>query len=1145
MKKNSTNGIDRYWYVLRKALFAMKLTTFIFLISTLSLLAGQSYSQETRISLNMKNVQIKDVLLKIENSSEFFFIYNNQLIDVDRNVSINVSNEKISDVLHDVFQDQQVDFQLTDRKIVIVPISTSERQAQSKVTGRVTDSSKGSLPGVSVVIKGTTNGTITDFDGNYSLNNVPANATLQFSFVGMKMQEVVVGSQSNINVSLIEESIGIEEVVAVGYGSQSKTRTATAISNIKTEKIKGLPVTNASQALVGQIAGVRLQQMSGEPGAAPVIRIRGNGSLTSSNSPLYVIDGFPTDDASLFNSINPNDIASIDVLKDAASAAIYGSRAGNGVILVTTKKGEYGKARFTANLTTGFEQVSKRYDMAGPELFVEVAKEAYTNQGKPIPAILNDPSQWKITDWQDVIFRNAPFQNYQLGASGGTDKFKFNISAGYLDQQGIIINSFMRRYSLRAAFDAKLAEKVKVGVTFAPSYEYSRAQNTKGGNTSTGTDGILADALTMPPILPVRRDNGDYFVIVQDPVLKSVFNDQLSNVLNKLDANEDYTKAFRQVANAFISVEPINGLVLQTTINTGIVTSQREMYREAFLARGNGNTGNISTPNLAQITAQRTNATNVNWYWSNTATYTKTFKNKHDITALVGYDLSNQYNYFLQADPRTDKDNPVAFTNTTIKNIQGATLTTATTGKDEYVFDAVFSRLNYSFDRKYLISASVRRDRSSRFGPNSRAGIFPSFAAAWNVSEEGFMHGLESLSYLKVRTSYGETGNDRLTGSYPWIATLTKNYTDFGVGATDARALSYGPSGFSNPDLGWEKNKQTDIGIDLGLFKDRIGFALDWYERNSNTILSSSIPAINGKATTAIQNVGNVRNRGVEISLNTKNMTGALKWNTDFNISFNRNKITELSEGMTRFGSGNVYIRNYLGRPMGDIYAYIVEGTFNTPEDLVKYPKYGTEDVGDLRYRDVSGPEGKPDGKITADDMTRVGNYQPNFVYGLTNTLSYKNFDFSLLLDGSYGGQIVNSWELGLALNRYLENTVTRVAENRWRSAENPGNGYSHKAGTNNLSSDIISSTRYVFDSDYLRIRNITLGYSLPNALSHRLMVESLRVYFTVENLYTFTNYPGWNPEGSTNGDSATSNGQDTGAYPLSRNFSFGLNLSF
>lgn len=1151
MKKNELAHFQ-YLGMRRKVLLTMKITLMLIMTCFLQV-SATVYSQTTKFSFNLKNEKVEDVLRKIENTSEFRFFYQREQVNVRHKVSFSAQDESVEEILLLLFQGQEVVFDVReDNLILIKPLNilsdnspgTNLSQQQNSIKGKVTDERGQSVPGVSVVVKGTTIGVITDNSGNYSID-VPGNATLEFSFVGMKRQEIAVNNRTNIDVLLAEEPIGIDEVVAIGYGTQSKRSVTTAISTITNDKIASIPVSNASQAMVGQIAGLQLKQNSGQPGVAPSIRIRGNGSITSGNSPLYVIDGFPLSDASQFNSISPNDIESIDVLKDAASAAIYGSRAGNGVIMVTTKKGKVGKTKFSFDASFGFDELSKKMDVLGPEEFADMAIESLVNQNKPIPEYFTNQSLWTRTDWQDVIFRTAPVQTYQLAANGGNEKVKFNVSLSYLDQQGILENSYMKRFNLSAGFDAKLNQYLSVGANVLPSYTEERIQNPAGPNTSSDVIGIIAEALSLAPILPVWKENGDYYVVFQDPVAKTIFNDQITNPLNKLDANKDYFKTFRQTANTYIELQPVKGLKIKSTLNLAVTSRKRNFYVEAFLAKGGTNTGNISTPNLAQVRAERSNATSLSWYLSNTATYDYSLNDVHFFTALVGYDVSQQDNFSVGISPRTDKDNLIAFDNTTIQNVQGAILTTGTSGQDKYAFDAFFGRLNYSYKNKYLFSASIRRDRSSRFGPDNRVGIFPSISAAWNISDEDFFKNQNIMSAFKIRASYGQTGNDQLGGNYPWVSTMTKNNYVFGANGSDVRVLSYAPGGFSNPYLGWEKNKQSDIGLDMGLLKGRINMTIDGYVRNSNTILSASIPIVNGKSATVIQNIGNVKNRGTEFTIDTKNMVGAFKWETNFNISRNRNEITELGLGQNQLGNATAgtfwanVIRNYVGRPMGDLYMYVVEGTFNNADDLAKYAKNGTQGIGDLRFEDVN-----DDKKITTDDMKLVGNYQPDFVYGVNNEFSYKGFDLGILLDGSHGGEIINAIGRPINLGRQLENAQS-TALGRWKSESDPGSGLFHRAGTPNLGSNIGPNTRFLYDASFLRIRNITLGYSFSDKNIKRLGLQRARLYVTTQNLYTFTEFPGYSPEGNYTGDNATVNGVDQGSYPQARNFSFGMNISF
>jgi TonB-linked SusC/RagA family outer membrane protein len=1140
--------------LVNNVMLVMKCSILFYIFSSIlfnAALANNAYSQllEKKITVNLNNVSFDEALNELSSTTKIKFVFAGK-INTGQKVKLVARNQKARAILTDLLKPFHLIYEVVDSSVVIRYDVTGVRITpqlpgvlqQQTVRGNVKDDQNIPLPGVVVMLKGTTTATSTDSNGNFSLTVPDNNGTLVFRSIGYATQEIGLNGRAVVNVSLIPELKSLNEVVVIGYGTQSKKDVTTAISTLKGEKIADLPVTNPTQALVGQVSGVYLQQGSGAPGEAPYVRIRGNGSITSGNGPLYVIDGYPTNDASLMNALSPQDIESMDILKDAASAAIYGSRAGNGVILVTTKKGKAGKTRFSFDATTGFENVMHKYELMNAQEFVEMAKEGLTYQNKPIPAFLNQPERWANTDWQDVIFRTAPFKTYQVGASGGTDKVQYSVSGAYTDQQGTLKNTFLKRYNVRGSLDAKLTDNLKVGFNVQPSFTQTRVQQTTGGNTSTGVDGILAEALTMPPILPVWRPNGDYFVITQDAEMKTIFNDELSNPLVKLDANKDYFNTFRQTGNVYTEYTPIKGLTISTKLNVGIVSEKEEYYVEAFLARGNGNTGNISTPNLAQIKARRKNTTNVNWYWSNTATYDFKIKEDHRFTALVGYDAARQNDFYLTLEPRTDKDNPVAFVNQNVKNVQGAILNKGTSEKTEYVFDAVFGRVNYNYKSKYLLSGSIRRDRSSRFGPGNRVGTFPSLSAGWNVTEESFMKKAPVFSNLKIRASYGETGNDQLSGYYPWIATMVQENYVFGT--SDAQVIGFRPGGFSNLDLGWEKNKQLDAGLDLGLFKDRISLAIDFYNRNSNIILSADIPSINGKASSVIQNVGQVQNRGLEFSLTTTNTVSAFRWSTNFNISFNRNKITSLASGQSQLANQGV-VRNYVGRPMGDYYLYQLDGTFNNADDVAKYPKLGSQGIGDLRYKDLSGPNGVPDGKITADDQVYSGNYQPDFVFGFGNTFSFKNFDLSILADGTYGSEVYRSQELAVSLARWLENGSAESL-GRWRSEADPGNGRYHRAGTTNLSSDIASSTRYLSDGSFLRIRNVTFGYTFPSRLTERLKIQRLRLFATGQNIYTFTKFGGFkNPQGNGAGNNATNNGVESGTYPISRNISFGLNLVF
>ncbi|MDR2913784.1 MAG: TonB-dependent receptor [Tannerella sp.] len=1131
----------------------MRVALFFILICASATFAANIQSQTAVVNISGNNIKAKEVIKQIEDQTDYLFVYNNT-IDLSKKVSIDAEKTPVAEILSYIFTDTDVIYAMEGNNILLMKANKQlqDQQKPRQITGIVKDQNDEEVIGANVIVKGTTIGNITDINGRFILE-VPETGILQVSYIGYYTVEVKIDHQNEYFITLTEDTKALDEVVVVGYGTQVRRNVATAISSVSGDKLGDIPVQSPIQALVGQVAGLDLQQRSGAPGEEPSVRIRGIGSISSGNGPLYVIDGYPTNDAGMFNAINPNDIASIDIMKDAASAAIYGSRAGNGVILVTTKKGKKDHWTFNFDMNVGVDQIMHKYPLMNAEEYAEMAIEFRQNQGLSVPEILTNRAMWKETDWQDVIFRSGMNQSYNLSAIGGSEKIQFAISGGYNDVEGIVKNTYNKRYNARINVDAQPTNWLRIGINLQPSFQIQRTQSLAGGNTTTN-DGILAEALSMPPILPAWKDNGDYFVIFQEaknnPVNYGIFNAQLSNPLNKLDGFKNIYKTFRQTGSTYIEIEPLKNLKVRSSLNLGYYNRMRDYYVEAFVAKGNGDTGNLSTPNLARIDAERRTDSNINLYWSNTITYDLNLNSDHEFSFLLGYDAAKQDDFYTRVIPRTDADTPVAFDNTVVKSVEGAILKSGESGNTSYLFDAVFGRVSYNYKSKYIFSGSIRQDRSSRFGSDNRAGVFPSISGAWNIREEDFMKSIPVISALKIRASYGETGNDQLPGYYPWLTTMSKDYYVVGAGESESRVVGYKPGGFNNVNLGWEKNRQLDFGLDIAVLKNRISLIIDYYNRKSNTILESALPTINGKASTVMLNAGEVENKGWEFALHTINLDGVVKWRSTINFANNKNKLVSLDgdkAGLNVTGAR----RNYVGRPFGDFYMYIVEGTFNTPEDVEKYAKNGTQTVGDLRFKDVSGPDGVPDGVINSYDQVYVGNAQPDFTFGISNSFSYNNFDLNIMLDGQVGGYVYRREERALSLSRALENS-SKDAVDRWRSAENPGNGSYHKAGTVNLSSNIGDNTRYLYETDYLRIRTVTLGYTLPRLISDKLLVRRARIYITGNNLHIFTNVGGFNnPHGSSVNETATiadgknNWGYNEGAYPLARTIAFGLNLTF
>lgn len=1134
MKKNNEfhagSLISRYS---GQIVLKMKLTSLFFLLGIVQVLALNGYSQSTKLTMELRDVTIVEALQAIEDQSEFYFVYNKDAIDLERKVNLKAKNLQIQKLLDQLFEGTNVNYQVNERHIILSTLQMT--QNARTLSGKVTDSSGEPLPGVTVLVKGTMQGTVTDFDGNYSISDVPATGTLVFSFVGMKSQEIVVGNQSTINLVMDEDAIGIEEVVAIGYGTMLKRSVTTAMSSIEAETIKEMPVGTVGEALYGQLSGLYIVQSNGQPGSSPTMRIRGTGSLTASSDPLYVIDGYPTTDASFFMNLSPEDIESVNILKDAASAAIYGSRAGNGVILVTTKRGKPGPPKVSFNSTFGVQQPQRYIDVLSAPEFALMVKDARANQGMAPLAILDDPSQWKVTDWQkDVFFRTASIQRYDFSVRGASEKVRYSISVNYLDQQGIVQNSFNYRLGVRGTIETDISKYMTIGLNIQPTYTYQRVQNTSGGNT-TVTAGTIAEAVAYPPIYGPYAENGDYFQI-QQHTQGTDFNSELTNPLSKLlEIDNDYN-TIRTLGQAYLIAKPVQGLSVKSEVNATTANQKNEYYRSAY-SPGSSRKGNKSTPNLAAIDAYRAASFGYNIYWSSTANYMREIAEDHNLTAMMGYDVAYNSGYSVRQDDRTDANYPIAYGNTNIENVAGAFIWNGSSTNTEYVFDAVFGRINYDYKSKYLLSGSVRQDRSSKFGPNNRAGVFWSASGAYNIAEEPWMRNLKWLSIAKMRASYGVTGNDQIGSDYVWTSSLTQGYYVYGSGSTANRVTGYYPGGYSNLGLGWEKNTQFDLGIDIGLF-NRVSVTMDYYDRISDAVLSASIPNLNGKSNTVTMNAGEIQNKGIELSINAPILNKGFKWTTSFNISFNRNKLLSLATGNDYYGSANGMIRNYVGRSLGDMYCYVNIGTFNSAEEVANDAKLYTQSIGDLKFLDY-----EKDGVINSKDMVYQGNNMPKFNAGLTNQISYKNVSLSFVLDGQYGG--LAYWGFGYAsgLNRHMENAFALYSRNRWRSETETGDGISQKAGSSNVYGALVSQTRYLFKSDYLKVRNVALGYKIPGKICSKIGVKNLELNINAQNLYSFDEYPGYSIEAS--GMGGATGGSDSGNYPTVRTITFGANIDF
>ena len=820
----------------------MKITALILFIFVGTTFATESYSQTMKVTVVADKISTAKVIHEIEKQTDYLFVYKVNEVNLKRTVQVDAENKSVAEVLNKVFEGTDIYYAMEGKNIVLMSKAKAGDVAQqtNKVTGIVKDKDGIPIIGATIIEKGTVNGTVSDLNGNFSLQ-LNSQGTIIISYIGYITQEIKVDRSNELVIVLEEDTETLDEVVVVGYGAIQKRSVSTAISTVKGGKISDMTTSNISQSLVGMSSGITLQQISGEPGAAPAIRVRGSGSINSGNDPLFVIDGYPTTDAELFNNINPADISDIQILKDAASSAIYGSKAGNGVIIVTTKQGQTGKAKVSFSTQVGWSEAQNYVDVLEANDYMDMIIEARTNNGtiQDFPQLvqMRESGNYVNTNWQDAIFRNALNYRGNTTITGGTETLKYNFSANYQNEDGILLNSYYRRTGIKGGFEANLSQKVKLGVNLNTTYSKKRIQQPTGGNTEDVT-GVIAQALSMPPILPVYQPNGDYTQIAQHYAGLGL-NNQLRNPVANLMENRNDTWSIRTMSNAYLEVKPIKGLTLRSSINFTTNSAKKDYYQSAYLL-GKKYTGNKSTPDLTSIDGYRMSGFGYNTYWSTTATYDVMFNEKHHLNAMIGYDFEYNSDFDVQQDDRTDSDNPIAYNNTSITNVNGAALWTGSSNYSNYVFDAMFARLVYDYNYKYIFSGSVRRDRSSKFGPDKRAGWFYSGSLAWNLTEEEFMKNISWLNIAKLRASYGVTGNDQIGNNYAWISSIS---SDQNVVFGNTAISTYYPSGYSNRQLGWEKNKQIDLGFDIGIF-NALNVVVDFYKRTSDIVMPANIGTV-------------------------------------------------------------------------------------------------------------------------------------------------------------------------------------------------------------------------------------------------------------------------------------------------------------
>lgn len=1003
--------------------------------------------------------------------------------------------------------------------VLFMILSFEFGMAQEIVRGVVKDDSGEALPGSTVFVRGTNIATTTDAEGSFSIKppkEFPF--TITINLVGYKTQEVEVYelSEEALDVTLKIDNI-LDEIVVVGYGTQKREDFTGSLASVPTE-LKTQPVSSPERLLQGAISGIQVTQSSGQPGGSVSIRVRGGTSITAGNEPLYVVDGFPiynsenSADAGVtsgpkinpLSNINSTDIESIDVLKDASATAIYGSRGANGVIIITTKKGRHNESSLSYDGYYGVQSVLKKVDLLNAAEWGSLKNDALRDSGKPALYTDEQLSQLgKGTDWQDEAFRAAPIQSHSLSLSTGGEKTTLALSGNYFNQQGIIVGTGFDRYSGRLNIDHEINDRFKVAAYLTGSV--TRAD--------VAPDAVVPALLQMPPVISVKDENGAF-------IQRSTFETSVANPINTLynQINETTTKRF--LLNGFGEYKVIEGLVVKVLLGSDFINNKQNRYMPSTVFEG-----------LPGGIASVGSLSSTNWLNENTISYKKQFGTDHSIDVVVG---NTQQQFTSEAYIA----NASVFVNDllTYNDLgSGSVLGQAKSNQNKWTLQSYLGRINYGFKERYLLTLTVRSDGSSRFGSKNKWGTFPSAAIAWNATKEDFVRNIPEISQLKFRLSAGLTGNQEID-TYRSIARLA--YLRYNLG--NNLVAGFAPNSYGNADLGWEKTTQYDFGIDAGFLSNRINLISDiYYKRTNDLLLEVPVPYTSGLES-AFQNIGSVENKGIELGLNTKNLIGKFQWSTNFIFSANRNKVLSLGPNITEFypidptnvprPSGIVKV----GESLGSFYMYKTNGVFQEGEDFSLSPLQNTK-AGSQKYQDVN-----TDGFITqAGDRTIVGNSQPKFLASITNTFRYSNFDLSIFFQSSYGNKIFNNTRAELETGTGYTG-ASGTLRNRWTPTNTDTDMHRAVEDPSPTLSD-----RFVEDGSYLRLKNLSLGYTIPESITSKVKIKNLRIYVSGQNLLTWTNYTGFDPEVSKNGQNALNSGIDNGVYPNSKTILGGVSLSF
>ncbi len=1038
---------------------------------------------------------------------------------------------------------------------ILVAALANAQDTGTLIRGTVTDDQGVTLPGVTVTAKNVN--AITGGNGSYLIRVPAGTKTLRFTYIGMTAVDVPIGNKTELNVTLKATSSNLNEVVVIGYGAVRRADVTSSISSVSAKDLKDLPVAGVDQAIQGRVAGVTVSNNSGQPGGGVSVRVRGITGATGSNEPLYVIDGVQFQSngnnslsqdflgggsgqtgQSVLATLSPSDIESIDILKDASAQAIYGSLAANGVVIINTKHGKVGQSKINYEAYVGYSEIPKKLKVMNLQQFAQY-QNSLVNEVRAVPgsgldstAEFKDPSVLGHgTDWQDEIYQKGVVTSHQVAVSGGKDKTTYYFSGGYLNQIGTLIKTGFDRYNMRASIDQQVNNWLKAG--FTTNLTKSKQQI----GLSDGFDAVTSTVLYNTPVSPVRDIYGNYITSANLGGYQINLTNNPVTLAQSRDVSTANTKALGAV---YAEVNFFKGLTLRNEFNYNFNLESDHAY-QPFIS--NAQTGDVIL-SPSRIREQRTQS----FYWDikNYLNYDHIFAGKHSVTATLGHEVQrSDYDYI-----NANRDNLVA--NLPSLNAGDAGLTQGIgAGAGTWSMESYFARVGYTYDNKYAISGTVRRDGSSSFGPGKRWGTFPAVSASWTATNESFMKSLTWLNYLKIRAGYGEVGNQN-TSSNAFVSNITLYGTaPFGPGSL--------PYNVANPDLGWESVKTYNLGADITTLNNKLEISIDVYKKiTTNMLLSNQLPSFSGLGTnyndiqTPITNAGKMTNTGIDIGITTYNIQGKdFSWKSNVTLSHYKNVLNQLNNPtatlsgiFNEYGTSNLTSLTSPGGPIGTFYGFVTDGLFRTQADLAKGPiptgltvAPGSLWLGDIRYKDLNN-----DGVIDDKDERVIGDPNPKFTYGINNTFNYKGFDLSVFLYGSYGGQILNYTRRQTEAENSAFNNQLVTVLNRYTPTNTGSDMPRYNQWTNN---NLKISDRYIESASYLRIQNVAIGYNLPKSLLNKAKIASVRFYASIQNLYTFTKYTGYDPElGALNSQIGFMN-VDNGHYPVPRTFTFGTNIQF